>query len=118
MGAVQSRSQQSKKRVKFAHVPIDRYEQLITRYKLLLQCVKKLRENENSEILRNKFAVMATAYLENGHGDIHVTQEMDHLNKLNHVMELIEEFCPQQDNLTDEQVTARSVMLLEKDLLC
>lgn len=102
-----------KKHVHFAHVPIDRYEQLITRFRLIQTCVAQIREQPDNINLRNKFAVMAVQYLERGHKDIHVTQEVSHLKRIEQLLALIEELCPQQDNITEEQAAARSLMLFE-----
>ena len=117
MGVVQAKQAPIKMQVSFDHVPIDRYEQLITRYRLLINCAKQAREHPNNVNLRNKFAVMATQYLERGHSDVHVTQEISHRNRVIHVLAMIEELCPQQDNITEEQATARSFMLCESVVL-
>lgn len=116
MGIVQAKQPDLQRRVHFDHVPIDRYEQLITRYRLLLNCAKQVRKNPSSDNLRNKFAVMATQYLDRGHSNINVTQEESHQERVTRVLELIEELCPQRVNLPEEQVIARSCMLMESGM--
>ena len=113
MGVVQAKELPLRRTVHFDHVPIDRYEELITRYRLLMNCVKKVRENPNDACLRNKFAVMATQYLDKGHSNINVTQEEAHHQRVKTVVALIEELCPDRDDLPEEQVTARARMLCE-----
>ena len=78
-----------------------------------MNCVKQIRKQPNDPCLRNKFAVMATQYLDHGHSRVHVTQEEAHYERVTHVVALIQELCPDRDNLPEEQVTARARMLLE-----
>lgn len=113
MGSVQAKEAPLSRRVHFDHVPIDRYEQLIARYRLLMNCVKQVRENPNDSCLRNKFAVMATQYLDKGHSNINVTQEEAHHRRVKTVVALIDELCPDRDDLPEEQVTARARMSWE-----
>ena len=109
--------QLQKKKVTFADcIPLDRYEELITRFRLLKKCVKQLEQNKDDVNLKNKFAVMAKQYIENGHANINVTTEDKHIERLKYVLEKIETFIPEQQNLTQVQSTARALMFREREL--